>query len=98
MSPQHVREIEDRGSPRGTRVDHGEQGLNETIQVTRGNRPPTHLQRFITRVPPGVPDPCGNDSGLSGWYINLLTSDPDSEPSRFHEDRFARIKMYVERR
>jgi hypothetical protein len=41
---------------------------------------------------------CGNDSGLSGWYVKLLTSDPDSEQSRFHEDRFARINMYVERR
>ena len=72
--------------------------VEEAIQVTRRNRPPTRLQRFITRVPPGVQDPCGNGSGLSGPYIKLLTSDPDSEQSRFHEDRFARIKMYVERR
>jgi hypothetical protein len=45
-----------------------------------------------------VQDARGNGSSLSGPQIELLTSEADSEQSRFHEDRFAGIKMYVERR
>jgi hypothetical protein len=96
MTPEHMRQIEDRRPAVRAGVQNSEQCLQESIQVHYWRCMATILQQIVTRVPPSMSNTGGQDRGFSGSHDDSLRPDLSAECSRFHHDLFVFTEMHVQ--
>ena len=98
MTPEHMREIEDRWPATRTGVENSEHCLEEAIQVHRWRCVAVELEQVVARVPPSVKKAFRQDYGSPGWHDEFLRPDLSAECSRFRDALFVFVEMHVQRR
>ena len=98
MTPEHMREIEDRRPVARTGIQNGEERLEEAIQVHRWSCVAVKLEHVVAGVPPSVKTAFRQDYSSPGWYDELLRPNLSAECSRFHDALLMFTEMHVQRR
>ena len=98
MTPEHMREVEDRWPTIRTRIQNSEHCLEEAIEVDRWNCMAAKLKQIVARVPPSMLNAFTQEHGSAGWYDGFLPSYLSAECSRFYDALLVFMEMHVERR